>query len=127
MGTLPHFGTGILNPGLVPVMARNTSHAVVWNMADSKIESLWNPNLPKWIDRFIKGFLQTDTRIPVLSSLCFLASREISGKPFILCLEADGLLIFRVFITIIRDIWCDDPYALADFRNYIEAAVHFLG
>ena len=84
----------------------------------SKIESLWNPNLPKWIDRFVSEF-----------ALRYGGSGMIEGV--ILGIQGDfGEAIYSVTgggwtfdvpgeYHNHAGYWCDDPYALADFRKFI--------
>ncbi len=84
----------------------------------SKIESLWNPNLPKWIDRFISEFAKRYRDSGVIESV-------------LLGIQGDfGEAIYSVFgggwTSAIPGeyhnhpgYWCNDPYALADFRKFI--------
>jgi hypothetical protein len=85
---------------------------------DSKIESLWNPNLPNRIDRFIKAFSDRYRDSGVIESV-------------LLGIQGDfGEAIYSVFgggwtfdipgkYHNHPGYWCDDPYALADFRNFV--------
>jgi hypothetical protein len=86
---------------------------------DSKIESLWNPNLPERIDRFIKAFSDRYRDSGVIESV-------------LLGIQGDfGEAIYSVFgggwtfdipgkYHNHPGYWCDDPYALADFRLFTQ-------
>lgn len=92
----------------------------------SEIQSLWNPNLPKWIDRFIGEFAK---RYGTLRQ----AQDDLRQA------QDDGGIIESVLLGVQGDFgeaiysvtgggwtgkyhqhqgyWCNDPYALADFRD----------
>ncbi len=85
---------------------------------DSKIESLWNPNLKKWITRFLSKFAERYDKDEILESV-------------LVGIQGDyGEAIYSVFGGWTQQIpgdyhahqgfWCNDPYALADYRSYIE-------
>jgi len=84
---------------------------------DSKIESLWNPHLPKWIDRFLGAFATRYRDSGVIESV-------------LLGIQGDfGEAIYSVVGDWTQNIpgpyhnhpgfWCDDAYALADFREFV--------
>ncbi|HIJ72998.1 MAG TPA: family 14 glycosylhydrolase [Candidatus Hydrogenedentes bacterium] len=83
---------------------------------DSKIESLWNPHLPKWIDRFLAEFAERYRDSDVIESV-------------LLGIQGDfGEAIYSVFGEWTKRVpgpyhnhpgfWCGDAYALADFRDF---------
>ncbi|MGV8096228.1 MAG: family 14 glycosylhydrolase [Mangrovibacterium sp.] len=85
---------------------------------DSKIESLWNPDLPKWIDRFVKAFADRYKHFGVIESVLLGIQGDFGeaiysvwggGWTFDIPGEYHNHVGF----------WCDDPYALADFQDFI--------
>ncbi|MHB1001927.1 MAG: beta-galactosidase [Armatimonadota bacterium] len=85
---------------------------------DSKVESLWNPNLPKWIKRFVGEFAKRYGNTGTLESV-------------LIGIQGDyGESIYSVFGGWTQLIpgdyhahggfWCDDPYALADYRKFMQ-------
>lgn len=82
---------------------------------DSKVESLWNPNLRKWISRFLNEFASRYDKDDILESV-------------LIGIQGDyGEAIYSVFggwtefipgpYHAHRGFWCNDPYALADYRR----------
>jgi len=84
---------------------------------DSKIESLWNPNLPPWIDRFLAKFAERYRETGVIESVLLgiqgdfgEAIYSVSGGGW--TFEIPGEYHNH------QGFWCGDNYALADFRKY---------
>lgn len=84
---------------------------------DSKIESLWNPNLPPWIDRFLAKFAQRYGKSGVIESVLLgiqgdfgEAIYSVSGGGW--TFEIPGEYHNH------QGFWCGDRFALADFRKY---------
>lgn len=83
---------------------------------DSKIESRWNPNLPKWIDRFLGEFAKRYRDTEVIESV-------------LLGIQGDfGEAIYSVSgggwtenvpgpYHQHAGFWCDDPHARTDFQD----------
>lgn len=82
---------------------------------DSKVESLWNPNLRKWISRFLNEFAGRYDKNDILESV-------------LIGIQGDyGEAIYSVFggwtefipgpYHAHQGFWCNDPYALSDYRN----------
>ncbi len=85
---------------------------------DSKIESLWNPNLPKWIDRFIEEFAKRYGRTGVIESVLLGIQGDFGEAIYSVW---GGGWTFNVPGEYHNHAgyWCDDPYALADFRKFV--------
>lgn len=93
---------------------------------DSKIESLWNPYLPARIERFIGEFAKRYKDTGVIESV-------------LLGIQGDfGEAIYSVFgggwtFNIPGEYhnhpgyWCDDPYALSDFRKFMSDRYKTIG
>lgn len=84
---------------------------------DSKIESLWNPNLPKWVDRFIGEFAKRYKDSGILDYVLL----GISGDYGELIYPAIGgwtEIIPGAYHSHVG-FWCGDRYAMASFRHYI--------
>lgn len=87
------------------------------HQTDSKIESIWNPNLKKWITRFLTAFAFRYNKDNVLESILV----GISGDY--------GEAIYSVYggwteyipgpYHAHKGFWCADKYALADYRSYM--------
>ncbi len=84
---------------------------------DSKIESLWNPNLPKWIDRFIEAFSIRYKNSGVIESV-LLGIQGDFGEAIYSVFGGGWTFDIPGVYHNHPGYWCDDPYALADFRNY---------
>lgn len=86
---------------------------------DSKIESLWNPNLPKWIDRFIGEFAKRYGDTGVIESVLLGIQGDFGEAIYSVW---GGGWTFNVPGEYHNHAgyWCDDPYALADFREFVE-------
>ena len=84
----------------------------------SKIESLWNPNLPKWIDRFISEFAKRYRDTGVIESVLLGIQGDFGEAIY----SVSGIWTFNVPGKYHNHagFWCDDEYALADFRKFVE-------
>ncbi len=85
---------------------------------DSKIESLWNPDLPKRIDRFIKAFSDRYRDSGVIESV-LLGIHGDFGEAIYSVLGGGWTFDIPGKYHNHPGYWCDDPYALADFRSFI--------
>jgi len=85
---------------------------------DSKIESLWNPNLPKRIDRFIKAFSDRYRDSGVIESV-LLGIQGDFGEAIYSVYGGGWTFDIPGKYHNHPGYWCDDPYALADFRLFI--------
>jgi hypothetical protein len=87
---------------------------------DSKIESLWNPNLPKWIDRFIAEFAKRYRDSGVIESVLLGIQGDFGEAIYSV---SGGGWTFNVPGEYHNHAgyWCDDPYALADYRKFLQA------
>jgi len=80
---------------------------------ESKIQSIWNPFLPKQVDRFLKILSEHYQDKNILESICL----GISGNW--------GESIYPVGGGFYKDFhshkgwWCGDKYAVQDFKKYI--------
>jgi len=80
---------------------------------ESKIQSIWNPFLPKQVDRFLKMLSEHYQDKNILESICL----GISGNW--------GESIYPVEGGFYKDFhshkgwWCGDKYAVQDFKKYI--------
>ena len=86
---------------------------------DSKIESLWNPNLPKWVDRFISEFAKRYKDSGVIESVLLGIQGDFGEAIYSV---SGGGWTFNVPGEYHNHagFWCDDQYALADFRDYVK-------
>jgi hypothetical protein len=85
---------------------------------DSKIESLWNPDLPKKIDRFIKAFSDRYGDSGVIESV-LLGIQGDFGEAIYSVFGGGWTFDIPGIYHNHPGYWCDDPYALADFRSFI--------
>lgn len=84
---------------------------------DSKVESLWNPNLPARIDRFIAEFAKRYKDSGVIESILLgiqgdfgEAIYSVSGGGW--TFDVPGVYHNH------QGFWCGDPYALASFKKF---------
>lgn len=86
---------------------------------DSKIESLWNPYLPKWIDRFIGEFAKRYRDSGVIESVLLGIQGDFGEAIYSVW---GGGWTFNVPGEYHNHagFWCDDPLALADFRKFVK-------
>ncbi len=85
----------------------------------SKIESLWNPNLPRWIDRFLAAFAERYKDSGVIESV-LLGIQGDFGEA-IYSVAGDWTQIIPGEYHNHAGFWCNDKYALADFREWAKA------
>ena len=87
---------------------------------DSKIESLWNPNLPKWIDRFIGEFAKRYKDSGVIESVLLGIQGDYGEAIYSV---SGGGWTFNVPGEYHNHpgFWCGDPYAIASFRKFVAA------
>lgn len=85
---------------------------------DSKVESLWNPHLPKWIDRFIGEFAKRYGKSGVIESVLLGIQGDYGEAIYSV---SGGGWTFNVPGEYHNHAgyWCDDPYALASFRKFV--------
>lgn len=85
---------------------------------DSKVESLWNPHLPKWIDRFIGEFAKRYGKSGVIESVLLGIQGDFGEAIYSV---TGGGWTFNVPGEYHNHAgyWCDDPYALASFRKFV--------
>ncbi|MCE5200571.1 MAG: family 14 glycosylhydrolase [Armatimonadota bacterium] len=86
---------------------------------DSKIESLWNPNLPKWIDRFINEFAKQYKDSGVIESL-LLGVQGDFGEAIYSAWGGGWTFNIPGEYHNHEGYWCNDPYALASFRKFVQ-------
>ncbi len=86
---------------------------------DSKIESLWNPNLPKRIDGFIAEFSKRYKGTGVIESVLLGIQGDFGEAIYSVW---GGGWTFNVPGEYHNHAgyWCDDPYALAGFREFTQ-------
>lgn len=94
--------------------------------ADSKIESLWNPNLPKWIDRFLGEFAKRYGDSGVIESVLLGIQGDFGEAIYSV---SGGGWTFNIPGEYHNHAgyWCDDPYALADFRKFVQKRYKTVG
>jgi len=85
---------------------------------DSKIESLWNPNLPKWVDRFIGEFAKRYKDSGVIESV-LLGIQGDFGEAIYSVTGGGWTFDIPGEYHNHPGFWCDDPYALASYRQFI--------
>ena len=85
---------------------------------DSKIESLWNPNLPGWIDRFLGAFAERYRETGVIESVLLGIQGDFGEAIYSV---TGGGWTFNIPGEYHNHpgFWCGDPYALSDFRGYM--------
>lgn len=81
----------------------------------SKVESLWNPNLPKRIDRFLKAFAERYRDSGVIESV-LLGIQGDFGEAIYSVTGGGWTEIIPGPYHQHGGFWCGDAYALADFR-----------
>ncbi len=85
---------------------------------DSKIESLWNPDLPKWIERFIAEFAKRYKSSGVIESV-LLGIQGDFGEAIYSVWGGGWTFNIPGEYHNHAGFWCDDPYALADYRKFL--------
>ncbi len=80
----------------------------------SEIQSLWNPNLPKWIDRFIGEFARHYRDAGIIESVLLGVQGDFGEAIY----SVDGGGWTGKYHQH-KGYWCNDPYALADFRKFL--------
>lgn len=85
---------------------------------DSKIESLWNPNLPKWIERFVAEFAKRYRDSGVIESVLLGIQGDYGEAIYSATQGKDWTFDLPGEYHRHPGYWCNDPYALADFRKY---------
>jgi len=86
---------------------------------DSKIESLWNPHLPKRVDRFIEEFSKRYKESGVIESVLLGIQGDFGEAIYSVW---GGGWTFNVPGEYHNHAgyWCDDPYALESFQEFIK-------
>ena len=85
---------------------------------DSKVESLWNPNLPKRIDRFIGEFAKRYGRSGVVESV-LLGIQGDFGEAIYSVTGGGWTFDIPGEYHNHAGYWCGDEHALASFRKYV--------
>jgi len=87
---------------------------------DSKVESRWNPNLPKYIDRFLSEFAKRYGKSGVIESVLLGIQGDFGEAIYSV---TGGGWTFNVPGEYHNHAgyWCADKYALESFRKYAEA------
>ncbi|MCX6759134.1 MAG: family 14 glycosylhydrolase [Candidatus Nealsonbacteria bacterium] len=80
---------------------------------ESKIQSIWNPFLPEWVDRFLRIVSEHYQDKSVLESICL----GISGNWGESIYPVEGG--FHKNFHSHQGWWCEDKYAVQDFKKYI--------
>ncbi|MBX7255906.1 MAG: family 14 glycosylhydrolase [Candidatus Hydrogenedentes bacterium] len=84
---------------------------------DSKIESLWNPNLPARIDRFLAAFAERYRDKGVIESV-LLGIQGDFGEAIYSVTGGGWTFFIPGEYHNHQGFWCGDPYARADFQAY---------
>ena len=84
---------------------------------DSKIESLWNPNLPARIDRFIAAFAKRYKDTGVIESVLLGIQGDFGEAIYSVSGGGWTFDIPGVYHNH-PGFWCGDPYALADYKKF---------
>jgi len=87
---------------------------------DSKIESRWNPNLPRYIERFISEFAKRYGKTGVIESV-LLGIQGDYGEAIYSVTGGGWTFNIPGEYHNHPGYWCADEYALASFRRYAEA------
>jgi hypothetical protein len=87
---------------------------------DSKIESLWNPNLPKRIERFISEFAKRYGNSGVIESV-LLGIHGDFGEAIYSVTGGGWTFHIPGEYHSHPGFWCYDRYALEDFRKFVYA------
>lgn len=82
----------------------------------SKIESIWNPHLPKWIERFISAFAKRYAKRGVIESVLLGISGDYGEAIFPVWGGGWTFQIPGVYHTH-PGYWCGDPYARKSFQE----------
>ncbi len=82
----------------------------------SKIESIWNPHLPKWIERFLSKFAERYGKTGVIESVLLGISGDYGEAIFPVWGGGWTFQIPGVYHTH-PGYWCGDPYAKRSFRE----------
>ena len=85
----------------------------------SKVESLWNPNLPKYIDRFIKEFANRYKDTNTIESI-LLGIQGDFGESIYPAGSGGWTFDIPGEYHTHHGYWCNDPYAKEDFKKYIQ-------
>ena len=85
----------------------------------SKIESLWNPYLPKWIDRFLGEFAKRYRDSGVIESV-LLGIQGDYGEAIYSVSGGGWTFDIPGEYHNHAGFWCDDDYALADLRKFVK-------
>ena len=86
---------------------------------DNQVESLWNPNLPKWIERFIAEFAKRYKDTGVIESVLLGIQGDFGEAIYSVTGGGWTFKIPGVYHNH-QGFWCDDPNALADFSKFIQ-------
>lgn len=85
----------------------------------SKVESLWNPALPKWIERFLAAFADRYRDSGVIESVLLGIQGDYGEAIYSV---SGGGWTFQIPGEYHNHagFWCDDPYALKSFRAFAQ-------
>lgn len=87
---------------------------------DSKIESRWNPHLPRYIERFLSEFAKRYEKTGVIESV-LLGIQGDYGEAIYSVTGGGWTFNIPGEYHNHPGYWCGDEYALASFRRYVEA------
>jgi hypothetical protein len=93
---------------------------------DNQVESLWNPNLPKWIERFIAEFAKRYKDRGVIESVLLGIQGDFGEAIYSVTGGGWTFKIPGVYHNH-QGFWCDDPNALADFRKFMRKRYIVIG
>ncbi len=82
----------------------------------SKVESLWNPHLPAYIDRFLQEFAKRYKDTGVIESVLLGIQGDFGEAIFPVTGGGWTFLVPGEYHDH-GGYWCNDPYALVDFQN----------
>ncbi len=84
---------------------------------DNPIESIWNPNLPRYIERFISEFAKRYGSSGIIESVLLGISGDYGEAIFCATPNADWTFDIPGPYHRHPGFWCGDPYALKDYHN----------
>ena len=86
---------------------------------DNQVESRWNPNLPKWIDRFIAEFAKRYRDSGVIESVLLGIQGDYGEAIYSVSGGGQTFIVAGVYHNH-QGFWCDDPNALADLIRFMQ-------
>lgn len=86
---------------------------------DNPIESIWNPNLPKYVDRFISEFAKRYGDSGIIESVLLGISGDYGEAIFCATGNADWTFDIPGPYHRHPGFWCGDTYAVKDYHKYL--------